>query len=101
MEPITFPTTVAEFVTYQGADINKKLDENGREAAETAIELFNLSYASGLNGCQCAASTVDECIAKGVFSPPKTTTDRQFLESLVFWNNLAYCQGCRDRGARS
>lgn len=101
MGPITFPTTVAEFVTFQEACINRALGESERKVAETAIGLFNLSYASGLNGCQCAASTVDECIAKGVFSPPKTTEDRQFLESLVFWNKLAYRQGCRDRGARS
>lgn len=102
MIDFSFPTTAAEFIAFQEAGIHRKLNENERMIAELAVEVFNMSYTQGRGGHQIAENTVDRCIAQGVFSPPKSTGCRRFVEAVVYWNNLAYRQGRRDaeRGER-
>ena len=90
---IKFPVTASEFIAFQEAGIHRELDEEERELTALAVKLFNLSYSNGLHGRQNAGTSVDECVAKGAFSPPETAECRRFMESIVYWCGQAYRQG--------
>lgn len=93
---LSFPTTVEAFIAHQEAGIHRALSEDEQELSAVVVEVINMAYRQGCEGYQGFEDTVDGCVAQGVFQAPATPEQRRFMESVVYWNNMAYRQGRRD-----
>lgn len=56
---ITFPTTTEAFIDYQEAGTGRKLEGFERDLAAVVVELINVSFQEGAEGCTHTVTTED------------------------------------------
>ena len=89
----TFPSDAEAFITYQEAEIDRKLDEYEQKLATVVVDLINGSYQEGVDGMENSVSI--KCMRE-FFRECGKEPDREILrilECIYWWCDKAYQAG--------